>query len=85
MNSVHAELIEANGESRYKISHIIGKEDGLGVENLRASGMIAGIMSEAYKKIVTVSMVRRSPISIHTLLNYQQPFRAKDSVIPLLN
>ena len=48
-NSVRAELIDEAGEARYRITDIIGKEDGLGVENLRHSGMIAGETSEAYK------------------------------------
>ena len=47
-NSVRAELIDEAGEARYRITDIIGKEDGLGVENLRHSGMIAGETSEAY-------------------------------------
>lgn len=47
-NSVRAELIDEGGEARYKITAIIGKEDGLGVENLRCSGMIAGETSRAY-------------------------------------
>lgn len=45
--------------SRYIITDIIGKNDGLGVENLRGSGTIAGESSQAYKEIVTISMVRR--------------------------
>lgn len=45
---------------RYIITDIIGKEDGLGVENLRGSGMIAGESSQAYEEIVTISMVRAS-------------------------
>lgn len=47
-NSVRAELIDEHGEARYRITDIIGKEDGLGVENLRHSGMIAGESSQAY-------------------------------------
>lgn len=47
-SSVRAELIDEHGEARYKITDIIGKEDGLGVENLRHSGMIAGESSQAY-------------------------------------
>jgi acetyl-CoA carboxylase carboxyltransferase component len=31
-----------NGEVRYKINYIVGAEDGLGVENLHGSGLIAG-------------------------------------------
>ena len=51
-NSVRAELIDEHGEARYKITDIIGKEDGLGVENLRHSGMIAGESSQAYNVII---------------------------------
>lgn len=43
---------------RYIITDIIGKDDGLGVENLRGSGTIAGESSQAYKEIITISMVR---------------------------
>lgn len=39
---VRAQLIDDEGESRYRITDIIGKEDGLGVENLKYAGMIAG-------------------------------------------
>lgn len=39
------------------IMDIIGKDDGLGVENLRGSGMIAGESSLAYEEIVTISLV----------------------------
>lgn len=42
---------------RYIITDIIGKDDGLGVENLRGSGTIAGESSQAYEEIVTISMV----------------------------
>lgn len=37
-----------------------GRDDGIGVENLRGSGMIAGEMSAAYDDIVTMSLVSRS-------------------------
>ena len=57
MNSVHAELIEDEGESRYKLIDVIGQDEGLGVESLSGSGMIAGETSEAYNKICTISMV----------------------------
>lgn len=43
---------------RYIITDVIGKEDGLGVENLRGSGTIAGESSQAYEEIITISMVR---------------------------
>ncbi|KAB7507632.1 Acetyl-CoA carboxylase [Armadillidium nasatum] len=68
INSVKAEMIEENGEARYKINHIIGKEEGLGVENLRHSGMIAGETSSAYKEVVTYSMVSCRAIGIGAYL-----------------
>lgn len=43
---------------RYIITDTIGKEEGLGVENLRGSGTIAGESSQAYEEIITISMVR---------------------------
>ena len=51
------ELINEGGEARYKITTIIGKKDGLGVENLRGSGMVAGETSQAYDEVCTISMV----------------------------
>lgn len=42
---------------RYIITDVIGKDDGLGVENLRGSGTIAGETSQAYEEIITISMV----------------------------
>ena len=35
----------------------VGKEEGLGVENLKGSGMIAGESSVAYNEIVTINLV----------------------------
>lgn len=43
---------------RYIITDIIGNTDGIGVENLRGSGTIAGESSQAYDEIITISMVR---------------------------
>ena len=42
-----------------------GKEDGLGVENLKGSGMIAGETSVAYNEIVTINLVR---VAVKTVL-----------------
>ncbi|CAH0549066.1 unnamed protein product [Brassicogethes aeneus] len=67
-NSVKAVLIEDEGESRYKITDIIGKDDGLGVENLKYAGMIAGETSKAYREIVTISMVSCRAIGIGSYL-----------------
>lgn len=53
---------------RYKITDIIGTQDGIGVENLRYAGMIAGETSQAYNEIVTISMVTCRAIGIGSYL-----------------
>uniref|UniRef100_A0AAY5F689 acetyl-CoA carboxylase n=1 Tax=Electrophorus electricus TaxID=8005 RepID=A0AAY5F689_ELEEL len=68
LNSVHCEHVEDEGESRYKITDIIGKEEGLGVENLRGSGMIAGESSLAYENIITMNLVTCRAIGIGAYL-----------------
>ncbi|XP_053558098.1 acetyl-CoA carboxylase 2 isoform X2 [Bombina bombina] len=68
MNSVHCEHVEDEGESRYVLTDIIGKEEGIGVENLRGSGTIAGESSLAYDEIVTISMVTCRAIGIGAYL-----------------
>ncbi|XP_033618806.1 acetyl-CoA carboxylase 1 isoform X6 [Fukomys damarensis] len=68
LNSVHCEHVEDEGESRYKITDIIGKEEGLGTENLRGSGMIAGESSLAYDEIITISLVTCRAIGIGAYL-----------------
>ena len=54
---VITEKITENGETRHKITTIIGAEDGLGVECLKGSGLIAGETSRAYDEIFTVTLV----------------------------
>ncbi|KAM5238299.1 acetyl-CoA carboxylase 2 isoform 2-T2 [Ctenodactylus gundi] len=68
LNTVHCKHVEEGGESRYVIIDIIGKEDGLGVENIRASGMIARESSLAYDEIVTISMVTCRSLGIGAYL-----------------
>lgn len=46
----------------------VGKDDGLGVENLKFAGMIAGETSKAYDEIVTISMVSCRAIGIGSYL-----------------
>lgn len=41
----------------YCLDSFPGRDDPIGVENLRGSGMIAGAMSRAYDEIVTISLV----------------------------
>ncbi|EFN66380.1 Acetyl-CoA carboxylase [Camponotus floridanus] len=65
LNSVKASLIEdPAGESRYRITDIIGKDDGIGVENLKHAGLIAGETSRAYNDIITISIVSCRAIGI---------------------
>ncbi|KAG9493211.1 hypothetical protein GDO78_001235 [Eleutherodactylus coqui] len=68
LNSVHCEHVEDEGESRYKITDIIGKEEGLGVENLRGSGMVAGETSLAYEEVITINLVTCRAIGIGAYL-----------------
>ncbi len=59
---------DEQGENRYKIDDIFGKDNDLGVENLRGSGMIAGETSNAYNEIFTVSMVTCRAVGIGAYL-----------------
>lgn len=54
---VITEPIMEDGEERHKITTIIGAEDGLGVECLKGSGLIAGATSRAYEDIFTITLV----------------------------
>jgi acetyl-CoA carboxylase/biotin carboxylase 1 len=54
---VITERIVENGEVRHKITTIVGAQDGLGVECLRGSGLIAGATSRAYEDIFTITLV----------------------------
>jgi len=56
-SSVITEEVTEDGERRHKITTIIGAEDGLGVECLRGSGLIAGATSRAYTDIFTCTLV----------------------------
>jgi len=61
-NSIIAQKVEEKDsegkvEVRWMLTDIIGQEDGLGVENLRGSGMIAGETSKAYEDIFTITLV----------------------------
>jgi len=66
--SVITNEIEVNGERRHQITDIIGLKDGLGVECLRGSGLIAGETSRAYDDIFTISMVTARSVGIGAYL-----------------
>lgn len=65
---VKVEKVNEDGEVRYKIIHIIGELDGLGVENLSGSGLIAGETSRAYKDIFTLTVVSCRSVGIGAYL-----------------
>lgn len=54
--------------NRFRITDLIGAQDGIGVENLRLAGMIAAETSRAYTEIVTISMVTCRAIGIGSYL-----------------
>ena len=54
---VITEKITEDGEERHRITTIVGAEDGLGVESLKGSGLIAGATSRAYEDIFTITLV----------------------------
>jgi len=66
--SVITNEIEVNGERRHQFTSIIGLKDGLGVECLRGSGLIAGETSRAYDDIFTISMVTARSVGIGAYL-----------------
>ncbi|KAH7366639.1 acetyl-CoA carboxylase [Pyrenochaeta sp. MPI-SDFR-AT-0127] len=67
-NDVICEKVEADGEKRFKITTVIGAEDGLGVESLRGSGLIAGETSRAYEDIFTITLVTCRSVGIGAYL-----------------
>ncbi|CAM9423058.1 unnamed protein product [Ascophyllum nodosum] len=64
---IATEVVE-RGEKRYALSDIIGREHGIGVENLRGSGMIAGETSRAYDEAFTLSYVTGRSVGIGAYL-----------------
>ena len=65
---VITEPIVEDGEERHKITTIIGAEDGLGVECLKGSGLIAGATSKAYEDIFTITLVTCRSVGIGAYL-----------------
>ncbi|PGH13093.1 hypothetical protein AJ80_06465 [Polytolypa hystricis UAMH7299] len=65
---VITEPIKEDGEERHKITAIVGAEDGLGVECLRGSGLIAGATSKAYEDIFTITLVTCRSVGIGAYL-----------------
>ncbi|KAK3295325.1 acetyl-CoA carboxylase [Chaetomium fimeti] len=67
-NEVITEEVTEDGEKRHKIVTIVGAEDGLGVECLRGSGLIAGATSRAYSDIFTCTLVTCRSVGIGAYL-----------------
>jgi acetyl-CoA carboxylase/biotin carboxylase 1 len=65
---VLTEQISEDGEERHKITTIVGAKDGLGVECLRGSGLIAGATSRAYEDIFTITLVTCRSVGIGAYL-----------------
>jgi acetyl-CoA carboxylase/biotin carboxylase 1 len=66
--SVRTVEMEVDGDLRYKITDIIGLQDGLGVESLKGSGLIAGETSRAYDDIFTITLVTARSVGIGAYL-----------------
>ncbi|XP_058096705.1 acetyl-CoA carboxylase 1-like [Magnolia sinica] len=62
------ELKLESGEIRWVIDTIVGKEDGLGVENLTGSGAIAGAYSRSYRETFTLTYVTGRTVGIGAYL-----------------
>ncbi|KAK5659645.1 hypothetical protein OQA88_853 [Cercophora sp. LCS_1] len=67
-NEVITDEVTEAGEKRHKITTIVGAEDGLGVECLRGSGLIAGATSRAYNDIFTCTLVTCRSVGIGAYL-----------------
>ncbi|KAJ1949365.1 acetyl-coenzyme-A carboxylase [Linderina macrospora] len=61
-------VVMPNGEVRHRLRTIVGAADGLGVENLRGSGLIAGATSRAYEDIFTITLVTCRSVGIGAYL-----------------
>lgn len=63
-----SEIVLPDGKVIHRIESIVGASDGLGVENLRGSAMIAGATSEAYNDIFTITLVSCRSVGIGAYL-----------------
>eukprot|EP00667_Euglena_gracilis_P000097 EG_transcript_97 len=58
-----------SGRTIYRLKDVIGVKDGLGVENLSGSGLIAGQMSSCYATVPTLSLASGRSVGIGAYLN----------------
>lgn len=66
--SAVTERVVENGVERHIITAVIGADNGLGVECLKGSGLIAGATSRAYKDIFTITLVTCRSVGIGAYL-----------------
>jgi len=83
--AIEAHEEEVAGKTRYVIDSIVGAglkstQGGIGVENLRGSGLIAGETSKAYNEVFTLSYVTGRSVGIGAYLN-----RLGQRVIQMVN
>eukprot|EP00448_Togula_jolla_P028624 CAMPEP_0170621536 /NCGR_PEP_ID=MMETSP0224-20130122/28649_1 /TAXON_ID=285029 /ORGANISM="Togula jolla, Strain CCCM 725" /LENGTH=2149 /DNA_ID=CAMNT_0010947793 /DNA_START=63 /DNA_END=6512 /DNA_ORIENTATION=- len=83
--TVEAHEVEADGSKHYQLDAIIGLEEkstagGIGVENLKGSGLIAGETARAYNEVFTLSYVTGRSVGIGAYLN-----RLGQRVIQMVN
>ena len=67
-SDVQTQKITDDGEERHQITTVVGAKDGLGVECLRGSGLIAGATSKAYEDIFTITLVTCRSVGIGAYL-----------------
>ncbi|OQO06154.1 Acetyl-CoA carboxylase [Cryoendolithus antarcticus] len=68
LKAVQTKEVKVGGETRHVITTIIGAEEGLGVECLKGSGLIAGETARAYEDIFTVTLVTCRSVGIGAYL-----------------
>lgn len=68
LKSVITKEIKVDGETRHQITTIVGAEEGLGVECLKGSGLIAGETARAYEDIFTITLVTCRSVGIGAYL-----------------
>lgn len=66
--ALHAERIEGPTGRRWKITDVVGLQDGLGVECLSGSGAIAGVFSKAFREGLTITLVSGRTVGIGAYL-----------------
>ena len=68
LGSIQAVPVEVAGQRRWRLTDVIGVEDGLGVECLSSSGSIAGIFSQAWAETFTLTFVSGRTVGIGAYL-----------------